>query len=146
MAGSILVQSPKDGLSALRRLREAARLSQRRHAAAAGIEQSQLSRIEAARDIRLSTFLSLAQTLGYEVRLVPRPAMSADNAAEETLAELVARALREHQATAFWSTPTDLPLAEMAEVAVARLRKYGGRKGWFLAADISRQLEILHAD
>lgn len=141
MAKTITIRAASEGAAALRRLREAAGFTQRGLAADVGMDQAQLSRLEASADLRLSTLVSLADRLGYEVQLTPgkdRP--------DGRLAELVAEAVRAHRATAFWNTPTDLPLPEMAAVAVAKLRKYGGRSGWFLAAQIARELEAAHAD
>ncbi len=59
---------------------------------------------------------------------------------------LLDRALKEHGASAFWNTPLDLPTPDMARIAVAQLRKHGGREGWLLAAEISRELAARDAD
>lgn len=54
---------------AIRRARRERGLSQQRVAAASGIPQSHLSKIEAGQDVQLSTLRRVVKALGYEVRL-----------------------------------------------------------------------------
>lgn len=58
---------------ALKRAREAAKLSQRALGKRVGMPQAQISKIENARaDLRASTMIELARALDLEVILVPR--------------------------------------------------------------------------
>src|SRR5687768_7443379 len=62
----------------LRGARERRGLSQRQLAAAAGVPQSHISKIEnGAVDLRLSSLLALARTLALELALVPREVVPA---------------------------------------------------------------------
>lgn len=66
--------------TALRDAREAAGLSQRALGSVAGVPQSHISNIERGRvDLRLSSLVALARTLGLELVLVPRKSVPAVN-------------------------------------------------------------------
>lgn len=63
---------------ALREARLAEKMSQRDLSRISGVPQAQISRIEAGLvDLRYSSLLALAHSLGLEIALVPRKAMPA---------------------------------------------------------------------
>lgn len=71
-------RSIEDIARLLRQAREAKGLSQRALAAATGLTQNHISKIENATvDLRLSNLREVARALDLEVMLVPRPAVPA---------------------------------------------------------------------
>ncbi len=140
MRKPIKIGSSDDARAAVRQLRERAGMTQRQVAEVTGIDQGQLCRTEAAGDMRVSTMLSLAGSLGYEVVLREK--------AGPPLADLVERALSEFRLSCFDNVDVaNLPRdADTARFAVRCLEHMGGRKGFMLACQMRRILADLEMD
>ena len=96
----------------LRRFRDQLRLTQMELAQKAGVDRSQVAKIEAERDVRIGTLARIVEALGCRLVLTARsPRPLKDMAEDHVPARLAAweERLRKRDRGAIWPSSTDSP-------------------------------------